>query len=254
MKILSKVNVSRDNNGPRKFSLELTTSGVISIAIVALLGMCWAFILGILLGRGYKPETAVPPLANIMPTTEAKLPDETVGAPPKVLKSEDLTFMEGLQDKGKDGEVVADSTQKGSTEPKKVPHQAVPLKSRDLPDARAVAGQVPTAPAVPAAAAKAADPAKAQPKVDPKAPFDKASAGKFRATYQVASFPAKDQADAMVKRLAAKGLSASIREAKSNNHSVFRVNIQLRGTEAEINEGLRKSGEKGPILLDKKPL
>jgi hypothetical protein len=113
MKILNKVNVSRDNNGPRKFSLELTTSGVISIAIVALLGMCWAFILGILLGRGYRPENAVPPLANIMPTTEAKAPDETVGAPPKVLKPEELQFMEGLQDKDKDGAVVADSAPKG---------------------------------------------------------------------------------------------------------------------------------------------
>jgi len=253
--------VSRDQNGPRKFSLELTTSGVVSIAIVALLGMCWAFILGILLGRGYKPETAVPPLANIMPTTEARLPDEATGSPPKALKPEDLTFMDNIQDKGKDGDVVADSTQKGPSEPKKMPGSQ--LKSRDLPDTRAVAGQVPTAPAVPSAKAQptgqaakttAAPPTKAQAKVDPKTPFDKASGGKYRATYQVASFPARDKADAMVKRLAGKGLSATIHEAKSNNRTVFRVNIQLRGTDAEINDTLRKSGEKGPILLDKKPL
>jgi len=252
MKILNKVNVSRDNNGPRKFSLELTTSGVISIAIVALLGMCWAFILGILLGRGYRPENAVPPLANIMPTTEAKAPDETVGAPPKVLKPEELQFMEGLQDKDKDGAVVADSAPKGSTEPKKLPGGAA-LKSHDLADAKpGAAAAAPTKPR------PTPEPAKTQAKVDPKKPFDKQSekqaGGKFRATYQIASFPAKDQAEAMAKRLSAKGLPASVHEAKSNNRTMFRVHIQLRGTAAEITEGLKKSGEKGPILLDKKPL
>ena len=56
--------------------------------------MCWVFILGILLGRGYRPENAVPQLAQMMPTTEAnKLPNETPGSEPKVLKPEDLTFM-----------------------------------------------------------------------------------------------------------------------------------------------------------------
>lgn len=243
MKMLSKVNVSRDSNGPRKFSLELTTSGVISIAIVALLGMCWAFILGILLGRGYRPENAVPPLANIMPTAESKLPDETVGAPPKVLKPEELQFMEGLQDKGKGGEVVADSTQKGPTDPQKLSGPSA-LRSHDLPDARPGAS-----------AAVATVPAQPQAKVNnSKVPNDKPREKKFRATYQVASFPAKDQAETMVKRLGAKGLNASVYTAKVNNRTMFRVHIQLRGTASEITEGLKKSGEKGPILLDKKPL
>lgn len=264
MKLLSRFNVSRESNGPRKFSVEMTMSGVVSLCIVVLLGMCWVFILGILLGRGYRPENAVPQLAQMMPTTEAnKLPDDPMGAPPTALKPEDLTFMEGSQ--SKEGEVVADSTQKAPVEPRKVPSPAPAV--RDLVDSRP-APAAKASPQSPAAPPAAKNPAKAQPLPrpavednarskavpDPKSPFTKQAGGQYRATYQVASFPAKDQAEAMAKRLAGKGVAATIREAKSNNRTVFRVNIQLKGTEADITEGLKKSGEKGPILLEKKPL
>ena len=75
MKLLSRLNATRENGGPRKFTFEISMSGVVSVGIVVVLGMCWVFILGILVGRGYKPETAVPQIAQMMPTTEAKLPD-----------------------------------------------------------------------------------------------------------------------------------------------------------------------------------
>ena len=94
MKLLNRVNVSRDKDGPRKFSFEMSMSGVISIGIVVVLGMCWVFILGILVGRGYRPEAAVPQIAQMMPTTEATPPDNTTPAnPPSVLKPEELQFM-----------------------------------------------------------------------------------------------------------------------------------------------------------------
>jgi cell division septation protein DedD len=269
MKLLSRFNVSRENNGPRKFSFEISMSGVVSVGIVVVLGMCWVFILGILVGRGYRPESAVPQIAQMMPTTETTLPDNTTtAAPPSVLKPEELQFMD-LQDK--EGEVVADSTQKSSADGKKSP----PLKSRDLIDARsapmgsAVAATsvaavpaknapqpsiapIPAAKAAPTPKAPSEDAHAAKSKVDPKAPFEKTS--RYTATYQVASFPAREQADTLVKNLTKKGITASIQEAKSNKSTVFRVNIQIKGTEADIAEGLKKTGEKGPILLGKKPL
>jgi len=274
MKLLNRFNISRDTkNGPRKFSLEMTMSGVISLAVVVLLGMCWVFILGILLGRGYRPENAVPQLAQMMPTTEAnKLPNETPGSEPKVLKPEDLTFME--DDQSKDGEVVADSTQKAPADAKKSPEQASSLKSHDLTDARATppasspqAAAVPARPSQPQPAVKpapvktpppsrpaAAEPARVKPTAEPKSPFEKRSGERYRATYQVASFPSKEQANIMAKRLGDKGFKATVHEAKSSNRSVFRVNIQIRGSEADLAAELKKTGEKGPILLDKKPL
>lgn len=256
MKLLSRFNVSRDKDGPRKFSIELSMSGVVSVGIVVVLGMCWVFILGILVGRGYRPEAAVPQIAQMMPTTEAQLPDNTTTtSPPSVLKSEELQFMEDLQ--GKEGEVVADSAQK--SDGKKGP------KGHDLADARpipmgsaAVATAVPGARAIPPAppAAKVVPPAPTPAvaaRVEPKSPFEK-KGSRYAATYQVASFPARDQAEAMAKQLAKKGITASIHEAKSNKTPVFRVNIQLKGSEAEIADSLKRTGEKGPILLGKKPL
>lgn len=227
MNLVDRLNSSRNGKSSRKKEpSDINMSSVLSVGIVLVVGMCFAFILGILVGRGYRPENVVPPLAQVMPTTEPAHVDKPVGEPPRVLKPEELQFMEPKADKA--GEVVAESTAKGSAEPKKI--GPATLKSRDLPDAR---------------------PAKAP--VEPKAPFTKA-AKRFRATYQIASFPAKNQAETMVKRLAAKGLTATVHEGKSKNRTMYRVHISLRGSEAEIRDGLRKTGEKGSILLDKKPL
>ena len=259
MKILSRFNVSREKDGPRKFAFELSMSGVISVGIVVVLGMCWIFILGILVGRGYKPEAAVPQIAQMMPTTQVQPPDNTTPSePPKVLRPEELQFMEQAQAQaqaqGKDGEVVAESTQKAPADGKKT---TAPV-GHNLPDARpttlAGGAAAATQPKPRPTAAVAAEPRSRAPKVEPKDPFEKKTGSRFTATYQVASFPSKDQADAMVKRLAKNGYAASIHEAKSNKKTVFRVNVRLKGTETEITGALKKTGEKGPILLGKKPL
>ncbi|WP_428569441.1 MAG: SPOR domain-containing protein [Solidesulfovibrio sp. DCME] len=255
MKLLSRFNVSQDKGGPKKFSFEISLSGVISVGIVVVLGMCWVFILGILVGRGYKPEAAVPQIAQMMPTTEVKQPEGTTSsAPPAVLKAEELQFMESLHDK--DGEVVADSTQKSpadgkkATDPKIAPMGAAPAAMAIPPQPKPVANAAPPAPPKPAAV----PPAPPKANVEPKAPFEKKEAGKYVATYQVAAFPSKEQAETMVKNLSRKGLAASIQEGTSNNRPVFRVKVQIKGSEAEIAQGLKRTGEKGPILLGKKPL
>ncbi|MYL83874.1 SPOR domain-containing protein [Desulfovibrio aerotolerans] len=255
MKLLSRLNATRENGGPRKFTFEISTSGVVSVGIVVVLGMCWVFILGILVGRGYKPEAAVPQLAQIMPTTEARMPDNTTSqAPPSVLKPEDLQFMEDIHGQpGSEGGSVPES--KAAADPKKT---APPAKPHDLTEVRPVAPARTAAPAAPAAPAPKAVPdepkAVAAAKVEPKMPFDKKASVRYAATYQVASFPAREQAETHVKQLAKKGITASVTEAKSNNSKVFRVTIQIKGSDAEITDSLKRTGEKGSILLGKKPL
>ncbi|OLN29221.1 hypothetical protein DVDV_1219 [Desulfovibrio sp. DV] len=252
MKLLSRLNVSRENGGPRKFTFEISMSGVISVGIVVVLGMCWVFILGILVGRGYRPEAAVPQIAQMMPTTEAKMPDNTTSqAPPSVLKPEDLQFMEEVHNQP--GAEAPDTPAKPAAESKK---QAAPQKPHEQTEVRPVPGAaaaVPPAQNRPAAK-QAAEDARTAAKVDPKTPFDKKAPLRYTATYQVASFPGREQAQAHVKALAKKGVTASVAEAKSNNTPVFRVNVQLKGSDAEIADALKRTGEKGPILLGKKPL
>ena len=277
MKLFNKLSVSQERGGSRKFTFEISMSGVISVGIVVVLGMCWVFILGILVGRGYRPEAAVPQIAQMMPTAEADKPaDAGPAAAPTALKPEELQFMEGAQDK--DASVVTDSTQKSPADGQK----ASGPKSHDLPDAKKTpmgAAKVATAipglpPAPPAAKVVPPSPAKikaeqsaSKPRVEPASPFEKKKEkdkdkdkakdkgkGRFTASYQVASFPDKAQAENMAKELSRKGLSASVYEAKSKNRSVFRVKVQLKGTDAEIASDLKRTGEKGPILLGKKPL
>ena len=194
---------------------------------------------------------------------------------------------------GKDGDVVADSTQKTPADGKKVQPPKTdlrPIAPGTVPVTKAIAGAPAskTPPATPkrpgVEGSRSTAPTKTDPKankadskdkvdpkvkVDPKstkadaaktkaeatkATADKKNTGRFSATYQVASFPAKDQAESVVKKLAQKGITASIHEAKSNKSSVYRVTVQLKGSEAEITDGLKRTGEKGPILLGKKPL
>ena len=69
MKVVDRFNVSKPPEGPRKFSFEFTGPGLISVVVVGVLGIVWVFILGVLVGRGYKPENAVPQVAQIMPST-----------------------------------------------------------------------------------------------------------------------------------------------------------------------------------------
>jgi cell division septation protein DedD len=286
MKLLSKFNVSSDG-GPRKFSFELTMSGLVSLGIVLVLGISWVFILGILVGRGYRPEEAVPELAQIMPSSETPATLES-SQPPTVLRPEELQFMEDLQNKTGSAETITvDSTQKPHA-PKPAP--ALPGGAgpaggpigRDLADgpgarpAAAPAAQVKPSPAAPAASEPALAPRPPMPaptaptapavpgRSEPTPPATTATAaarpetpaagGGFEATYQVASFYKRDQADAMIKKLGQKGFKAEIRPGKIQDKDVFRIAVTLRGTEQEIKAGLEKTGEKGPILLGKKPL
>jgi cell division septation protein DedD len=185
--------------------------------------------------------------------------------------------MEDLQGKAGSAETITvDSTQKAPA-PKSSP--ALPggasggLVGRDLSDAPAspktapgASSQPRPAPApAPTLAARTPADTMAQPTVQPPRPAEpapapppkteaKSSGAGFEATYQVASFFKKDQADAMVKKLAKQGFRAEIRQARIQDKDVFRIAVTLRGTEQEIKAGLEKTGEKGPILLGKKPL
>lgn len=40
----------------KKFSFQLGLSGLLSLAMLIIVGMAWSFILGVVVGRGYQPE------------------------------------------------------------------------------------------------------------------------------------------------------------------------------------------------------
>ncbi len=275
MKLFTKLKAENEDGAPRRFTFELTMSGLISLFIVVLLGVTWIFMLGVWLGRGYKPEETVPELARIMPTTESDRPGEQ-GKPQEALTAEDLQFMEKLPGEAREGEMIIVESTRTPKAPKN-PTGGASVASRDIAAAApsASAGQVKEpATAKPKKKKQAAPAAGTAPKrpETPKAPeapkiASQAAGGvevavaspespgpRYIAVYQVASFFKKSRADAFVKKLSKKGLKPGIREAEAGGKHVYRVVVTITGTNDDLNEGLKRTGEKGPLLLSKKPL
>lgn len=285
MKVVDRFNVTKPPEGPRKFSFEFTGPGLISVVVVGVLGIVWVFILGVLVGRGYKPENAVPQVAQIMPSTAPAAQQEN-REPPTVLKPEDLQFQDTLQGRKPQETVTVDSAKKpadapgaatlqGGSEPVNslapaagapgsagAPVSTTALEKTPAPLPK---GQVATSPAQPDRKTPKADPAKPTDPKDAKAAKDakdlkdaKAAkdtkSPKIQATYQIAALDKQSQAQAEVDRLAKKGVKASVEEAKVDGKTLYRVIVQVKGTDAEIKKTLEKAGAKKPILRDKKSL
>ena len=64
---VKKKNTSAE--GKRKLTFSLSLSACIGIAVTTVMGFVWVFIFGLLVGRGYQPEEAVPELKHIMPSS-----------------------------------------------------------------------------------------------------------------------------------------------------------------------------------------
>lgn len=91
-----KFEISKDeykSGGPRRYRLELSLTGMLGLGTVFLLGLVWVFIFGVLVGRGYQPEKAVPELAKIMPDAPAKKKADA-----EVIQPEQLTFLNKLRE------------------------------------------------------------------------------------------------------------------------------------------------------------
>jgi len=206
---------------PKRFTFTLSTAGVATLAVVSAMALAWIFILGVLVGRGYKPEQAVPQLAEIMPRAEAPKPEG-------VLKAEDLQFYEALEKKpGPD--------EGGSAPAKpKADKPTAPAKSEDKP-----------AEAKPAAPAQAA-PAAAKATTD----------GQFRYVYQVASLKSADMAKEYAAKLEKLGLSTSIEQAQASGTTWHRIMVHYTGTPEstdELKALLATQGVKKPIMKSKVP-
>jgi hypothetical protein len=273
MKVVDRFNVSKQPDGPRKFTFEFTGPGLVSVVVVAVLGIVWVFILGVLVGRGYKPENAVPQVAQIMPSAPAPAQPESTETP-TVLKPEELHFQDTLQGRKPVETVTVDSAKKPGEAP--APKDAAPQGGAaplapGAPGSSVTApvqtttlektpsalpkGKVATAPAQPdKKAVQAADAAKPKDATKESKDSKDVKGQKFASTYQLAALDKKSQADSEVDRLKKKGIKASVEEVKIDGKTLYRVVAQVKGTETEIKQALEKTGAKKPILRDKKSL
>ncbi|MFO7802135.1 MAG: SPOR domain-containing protein [Desulfovermiculus sp.] len=80
----------------KSIQFQLTWSGLISWGVFAFVVVAWAFILGVLVGRGYQPETFLPLVSEYMPgDAQPKEGDQSAQNP--VFSAQELGFFESLQ-------------------------------------------------------------------------------------------------------------------------------------------------------------
>ncbi len=220
----------------RTYTFNCTFGGLAALATAVTLALSLFFVLGVLVGRGHRPEAAIPPIERIMPVESSARP-----APPvEVLRAEELQYNEQLAKKG----------------PEAQPSKSIDKVERKAPDK-----------------AKADDKAKAEAKKDEKkaekAKPDSKSDKKDQAEkkdedprrydyiYQAASFPDQDQAKAFLKRVKAQGLKADIENGTANNKPWYRVVVFYQGTPADtrgLKEKLGTLGVPKPLMRSKTPL
>ncbi len=91
-----KVKVPKLNAVKKKFDFSLSLPGMISIVGVGLLALTFFFVMGILIGRGYRPESDVQALKAYMPDAAEHGQATAQAEPPKVLTPEELDYQERL--------------------------------------------------------------------------------------------------------------------------------------------------------------
>ena len=226
-----KVKVPKLNAVKKKFDFSLSLPGMISAVGAGVLALTFFFVMGILIGRGYRPEADVPQLEQIMPGSEhGQLAEDR--QPPQVLTSEELEYQDRLQ--AQPQQIMDDTGKPDQPEP-----QAIESDQSAKPEpAKPEPAKVETA-----QPAQAFTPTPAQPGEEV-----------FDYIYQVASFRQMDMAEDLSKRIAASGLKTRIESADAKGSTWHRVQVLYHGTPASTDEMkavLAKFGIDKPLLKKK---
>jgi cell division protein FtsN len=220
--------------GKRKITITASPAACTGLAVVSLLCFVWVFVFGLIVGRGYQPEEAVPELKQFMPTARqngsvqpSAAGQQDTPVAQQVIKAEELGFFEQL-------------------------------KKDPAPAARPVKQAAPARPATPPAkpvVKPAVEPAK--PAVQATAVETASDSGKgevFNYVYQVAASQDLDAAVRLKARIEASGLKSRIESARSNGATWHRVQVLFRGTPEDtrdLKSTLQSMGISKPMLKEK---
>ncbi|MCM0755389.1 SPOR domain-containing protein [Desulfovibrio aminophilus] len=239
---------------PKTYSYTFSLPQLVGLGGGLAVALTVFFVLGILIGRGYRPEAEVPELARIMPVP---VPANATAPEPQVLKPEELHYMEQLTQtsgaaKGQKAEAPKPEAKAPAKDDKKAKAEA---------DAKAKADAEAKAKAIEAvrASEKARNQKAEAPRPEPKAKAeakDPNGEGVFDYVYQAAAFKDRDPAEALRRRIEATGLKTSLETANENGATWHRVMVVYRGTPSStdgMREKLRSVGLGRPIMKSKKP-
>jgi len=229
----------RDPNVSSKtYTFNFSFGGLAALLTAFTLALTLFFVLGVLVGRGHRPETVLPPVARIMPT---EAPAKQVS---EVLKPEELNYSEQLAGKKGDGPAP--------TKPLEKTERKSPVKAADKKDDKSADKQ-----AAMLADKKAAD--KAGKAADKKAKKDEKpdpDTQRYDYAYQCASFPDMEQAKAFLKKIKSQGFKADIESGDTGGKVWHRVVVFFQGTPTDtrdLKDKLARLGATKPLMRSKTP-
>jgi cell division septation protein DedD len=218
----------------RAYTLKLSFSMLLTTAIVALIGISWVFMLGVMVGRGDNPDVKVREFTErVLRGKQAPAVQEP---PQAILRPEELNFSVALRDRPLHNGTAAVGTPAAQ------------------PQTSQTGGAVQVAPARNGTASQTAQlPAQTVP---PGA--QSAQSVRFDFVYQVAAFREPEQADKLRERLEGEGVRTSMEKSPAKGgKGLYLVLAVRRGTEEDNGQLLAiferlKLG--APLLRSKKPV
>lgn len=229
------------HNQGRSYTYSFTFGGLATLVAALTLALTLFFVLGVLVGRGHRPEAAVPPIARIMPTEP---PANQASA--EILKAEELQYGESLAAKG---------TEPTPSKPIDQVERKAPEKAKAPEGDKKDAGKATDKAAEKLADKKTAEAAKtAEKDADKEAEKD---TKRYDYIYQAGSFPEQEQAKSFLKKVKGAGLSrASIETGTVGGKPWYRVVVPFQGTPVET-RGLKAKlagiGVTKIVMRSKKP-
>lgn len=259
---------SKDKDtGKKIFTFSLRLPELIGLTVIILVGFVWVFIFGLLVGRGYQPEEALPELKHLMPAQQqvaeanpmpveqnigansSAQPNKTSNALPlsatqathvteqqkaSVIKPEQLNFFEQLKAKEAPNSPAIVSN----------PKKAHVVAKRPTPTP-VVTGKVAPKPNV----VVASDPSGKK-----RSALEK-NAVTFEYIYQVAASTNKEAASKLRSTMSTKGFTTSLATAVIDTKKWYRVNVHFIGSPADLSgfkSRLAVAGYNKPLLKKKK--
>ncbi|MDQ7836831.1 MAG: SPOR domain-containing protein [Humidesulfovibrio sp.] len=223
------IKIKEPGSNGRTYSFSCSFAGLAAMATAATLALSLFFVLGVLVGRGHRPEAVIPPIERIMPTEAGAKPAPS----DEILKAEELQYSEQLAKKGTEATLAKSIDAVEHKAPEKAKPEAKPdAKGNAKPDA------------------------KSNTKAEAKPEAKDEDTQRYDYIYQAASFPDENQAKAFLQRVKGAGLKASIENGTANNKPWFRVVVFFRGTPNDtrgLKEKLAGLGVPKPLMRAKTP-
>ncbi len=192
------------SSGKRTVTISLSIPAFISSGLLLCVALVWVFILGIILGRGYTPESRIPELERIMPHGKP-------GQPPQVISAQDPPAA-----------------------PKGTPQAAEDHGGNDVltPDELEFRNSLKTGSAARGTAAAKPQPADKPAPAKPEEPA-KPAPNTFDFVYQLGAHKDTASSDAQAAKLKKLGYKARTEKSVENGATWYRTLVSFRGTVEE---------------------